>query len=138
MFPIKPKLEVAFTGAEPVHVVVLGHGFWQRRFGGDAEILGRTVKLNGLNFSVIGVAPEFFKGSIQIMALDFWAPSMMQAHLEGEGLLERRERKTLNLKGRLKPGVTVQEAEANLQLISEQLASAYPETNQNRKAYVLS
>ncbi len=122
-------------GAHPV--VVLGHAFWQRRFGGDSGIVGRTIQLNGLPFTVIGVAPEDFKGSIPIMAMDFWAPSMMQAQLEGEDLLQRRDRRGLNMKGRLKPGTSVEQAKANLEIISKRLAEAYPETNQRLSVNLL-
>ena len=115
-------------GAHPV--VMLGHAFWQRRFGGDPGIVGRSIQLNGLPYTVIGVAPEYFKGSIPIMAMDFWVPTMMQAQLEGENLLERRNRRGLSMKGRLKPGVSVEQALANLQVISKRLAEAYPETNE--------
>lgn len=65
-------------------VVVLGHDFWERQFGGDQSILGRTVLLNGIAFTVVGVAPDGFTGPAQFSRFDFYTPLMMWPGLMGD------------------------------------------------------
>ena len=62
-------------------VAVIGHGLWQRRFGGDPKVIGRTVTLNEHDFTVIGVAPKEFGGTISGAALDVWTPVMMKDYV---------------------------------------------------------
>lgn len=121
-------------GAHPV--VVVSHGLWQRRYGGDPEILGQTIALNGYEYTIIGVAPRSFRGSLPLLDAAFWAPIVMSEKLQGVSL-EGRDKRSYFIKGRLDPDVTVEEAEANLQVISKQLAEAYPETNEDRLALIL-
>ena len=76
-------------GAHPV--AVLSYGCWQRRFGVDPEIAGKTVKINGLNFTIVGVMPSGFQGAELLYTPDIWVPMMMQAEIErGNAWLERR------------------------------------------------
>jgi hypothetical protein len=63
-------------GAHPV--VVLGEAFWRQRFGADSGVLGRTVKLNGLDFTVVGVAPAEYRASLSGLTADFWVPVTMR------------------------------------------------------------
>ncbi len=88
-------------------VVVISHSLWQRRLGSDANIVGKTIELNGRAYNVIGVAPESFKGTKFGLSLDFWAPMMMVEELwRSPGLLSERDSHWMNVLGRLKPGVT--------------------------------
>ena len=91
-------------------MIVLSYAAWQRRFQGDAGIVGQTVQLNGTAFTVIGIAPETFTGtSVLAMAPDFWAPVSMQAQLApGSNWLDAPDDHQLQILGRLKDGVPVQ------------------------------
>jgi len=114
----------------PRAVVVLGHVFWQRRFGGDPSVLGRTLRINGQAFEVVGIVPESFHGTLAVFRSDLWVPLAMVDQVSMDPLLERRGSRTLILKGRLKPGVTIEQAQAQLETIARRLAAEYPETNE--------
>ncbi len=110
-------------GTHPV--VIISHHLWQSRFNSDAGIVGRQVPLNGQAFTIIGVAPESFMGTKFALAMDFWAPMMMQTQLmPGAELLNSRGHHWFNVIGRLKDGVTIEQAEANLGAIQRRIAEA--------------
>ena len=116
-------------------VLVLGHDFWKKQLGGDASIVGREVRLDGLNFTVIGVAPERFTGMDQYIRPAMFVPLAMAPRLSRDpeaNLLERRDNRSLDVKGRLAPGVNQMHAEAELAAIAKSLAQTYPNTNRNR------
>jgi predicted permease len=114
-------------GAHPV--VVLGHGLWQRRFAGKQEIVGQELLLNGQSFTVIGVAPPEFGGAQLGATRDLYVPMMMQAVMRppragysGEmnpDLLKVRTNSWLFTLGRLKPGVSLEQAQTALTIIAE-------------------
>lgn len=111
-------------------VVVLGYGLWQRRFGGDPHVLGQTITLNEHTFTIIGVTPRDFGSTYTGFALDLWTPVMMKDEVARPHFsLTDRGSRWLMVMGRLKPGVTVAQAQANVSGIAGQLARAYPETN---------
>ena len=124
-------------GTHPV--VVIGHGFWQRRFGGDPAVVGHTITLNRMPFTVVGVAPEGFKGVTVVFGPDVWIPSMMAAQLlprqVGDWLYERGA-VAFNAAGRLKPGVTLQQAEARFKTLAGALERDYPVANKGRSVAV--
>ena len=118
-------------------VCVLGYGEWQKRFGGDPSIVGREITLNGRKFSVVGVMPNGFKGTNAIGAPALWVPYMTYREMTAGVLLElirpeSRRGLVLNATGRLKPGVTAKQAEANLKTIAHQLEEEYPNENKGR------
>jgi predicted permease len=118
-------------------VCVLGYGEWQKRFGGDVSIVGRTITLNGQQFTVVGVMPRGFKGTNAIGAPALWVPYMTyQQTMSGFqlelGRPDQRRGLVFNVTGRLKPGVTVQQADANLKTIARQLEQEYPNENKGR------
>jgi predicted permease len=118
-------------------VTVLGDGEWQKRFGGDPSIVGRTISLNGAAFTVVGVMPKGFKGTNAIGAPALWVPHMTYPQTTNGFFLElaapnNRRGLVFNITGRLKPGVTVRQAEANLKTIARQLAQEYPNDNTGR------
>src|SRR5262249_45509973 len=117
-------------------VAVIGYDCWQQQFAGDAAILGRRFRLNGLDFTVVGVAPPSFLGLYQFARVDVYAPLMMWPRLvpnAGARPLEDRALPGLPIKGRLKPGVTIAEARVELEAIGRDLERAYPETNRQRQ-----
>ncbi len=119
-------------------VAVLSYDFWQTQFGSDPGITGRTIRLNGIDFTVIGVMPRDFTGTSAVLRPALYAPLSMVQRLSGtlKDQLEDRANRTLELKGRLKPGVSREQAQAELLAVSQSLAKAYPETNRDRKALV--
>jgi predicted permease len=113
------------VGANPV--LVLGYSLWQRRFGSDANIVGKTVRLNNRPYEVIGVAPESFTGTKFALSMDFWAPISMAEDLRrAPKLLEDRGSHWMNVLGRIKPGVTLDQASAELSGIAERINQTYP------------
>src|SRR5262245_6946691 len=116
-------------------VVVLSHSFWQRRFNGDARCVGQSLKLNGVVFTVVGVAPAGFHGAWVGGADDVWIPNMMvMAHRRGDIL--SRDSAFLELIGRLKPGVTHEQAQAEMTLLARQLETSYPQTNKGSGVFL--
>ena len=100
-------------GSHPV--VILSHACWQKRFAGDPSIIGQKILLNTHPFTVIGVAPRGFVGTEVAYAPEFWVPMMMAKQIEpGSTWLDQRESDNLFAIGRLKPGVTIQQAKAQL------------------------
>jgi predicted permease len=122
-------------------VVILGHDFWEQQFGGDGSILGRKVWLSGIEFTVVGVTSASFTGMDQFVRYDFYAPLMMWPRLVSNSKvqpLEARDFRDLTIKGRLKPGVRMTQAQTELSVIAKDLERAYPDTNRNRNLMVRS
>jgi predicted permease len=116
-------------------VLILGHTLWEQQFGSDPTILGRRVQLSGIEFTVIGVAPEQFTGMNQFVRTDFYAPLMMWPRLTADPKaqpLEDRNMRSITIKGRLRPGVSMERAQSELSVIAKDLEQAYPDTNRNR------
>jgi predicted permease len=101
-------------------VVMLNYNFWQRRFGGDAGLVGRTITLNNMAYTVIGIAPRDFIGCDPEVP-DLWVPIMMNANVHsGPDMLGDREGGWLFLVGRLKPGVTLSQAQSEMAFLASQ------------------
>ena len=123
-------------------VAVLGYGEWQKRYGGDLSMVGKTINLNGSTFTVVGIMPKGFKGTNAIGAPALWVPYMTYEQTTTgffRELAEPTSRRGLvfNMTGRLKPGVSVQQAEANLKTIARQLEQEYPNENQGRSVTLI-
>jgi predicted permease len=119
-------------------VAVLSAGLWKSRFNSDPKISGRRIKLNRQDFTIIGVAPEGFQGTIVGLAFDIYVPVMMYTQVTGGGdWLDDRGSRPLPILARLKPGVRVEEARAEVQTIAAQNASAFADTNQGLSATVV-
>jgi len=114
-------------------VVVLSHSFWQRRFTGDAHCVGQRLKLNGAVFTVVGVAPAGFHGAWAGAADDVWIPNMM-AHRDADIL--SRDSADFELIGRLKAGVTREQAQTEMTLLARQLETSYPQTNKGSGVFL--
>ena len=134
-------------GAAPV--AVLSHGLWQRRFGSRPSIVGERINLSGLEYTIVGVAPTGFTGTIPGIPTDLWVPVTMVESLVFSGVqtsadndpgttrLDRRGTRWLFVKGRLAVGRTVEEARAQVDTIVARLRGAYPVTNEKVTASVL-
>ncbi|MDQ6809577.1 MAG: ABC transporter permease [Verrucomicrobiota bacterium] len=112
------------------HVAVLSNPFWQRVFGGDQNVVGPPLQLNGESYTVIGVAPPEFGSKV-----DVWMPMAFSA---AERSNQDRSAHYLNVAGRLNPGVTVAQADAELKLLAAQLAKQYPDSNKGWGVFVIS
>ncbi|MGH9417373.1 MAG: ABC transporter permease [Terriglobales bacterium] len=116
--------EGSTAGRSPV--VVLSYNNWRARFGGSPSAVGRTVTMNGAPFTVIGVAPKGFAGLFAGLKVDYWAPLTMTAQLGSPGTLTDRGQHSLMAIGRLKPGVALAAASADVNAIERALAHTYP------------
>lgn len=111
-------------------VTVIGYKTWKDRYNGDPNIIGRIQILNGVQHTIIGVAPEKFHGTFIGYNFSFWVPTSMQETFDTTGYkLENRAERWIEGYAFLKPGVTRQQAEAELHAISQRLEKDYPETN---------
>lgn len=145
---IRPSPGRGFTSDEDAApgvaaVVVLSRGLWQRQFGGRADIVGSTIELSGHRYSVVGVAPPAFSGTIPGIPTEFWVPLTMIERLEFSGVqwstgdepgatrLEQRGSRWLFVKGRLAEGRTVHEARSQVETIFKRLRADHPVTHKN-------
>ena len=115
-------------------VVVLNHGFWQRRFGGDPGIIGRVLLLNRIQFTVIGVAPEGFDGMDTALGMDLWVPITMMPRMgeDRRSLEARGNHWIMSTIGRLKPGVTLAQAQTSVNALMAHLTEQYPDSNKGK------
>jgi predicted permease len=112
-------------------VVVLSWDLWQRRFQGDPALVGRTLRLNGHPYTVVGVAPRGFHGADIGLAMDLWIPLAMQRQVVAGGdRLEQRGWGWMNVVARVAPRVADARAQAALEAVSARLAKSYPDNNE--------
>jgi len=107
-------------------VVMLGHGYWQRAFGGSTDAVGQTLRVAGRAYEIIGVAPPDFPGSMRGLTPAFYAPYMMIEELMGAEMIEARGNHSIFPKARLKPGVTIPEATTALAAVVADLTARAP------------
>ncbi len=119
-------------------VVVLAHDFWYTQFGADRSVIGRTIRLNGIEFTVAGIAPESFTGVDQYIRPALFVPVTMKQRLDAskDNPLETRGSHDFTVKARLKPGTSLGTARAELTTIWNNLQQSYPDTNRGRKVDV--
>ncbi|MGH9835293.1 MAG: ABC transporter permease, partial [Blastocatellia bacterium] len=117
-------------------VAVVGYGLWQRRFGGAPALVGQTIQLNGADYTVVGITPEGFRGVSD--QAEIWLPIMMVSSVRNVDHLRQRDQRWLSAVGRLKPGVTLAQAQTEMDAIMSRLEQAYPDENRNRGARVTS
>jgi predicted permease len=120
-------------------VAVLSYGCWQRDFGGDPSLVGSTVSLNRRDFTVIGVAPKDFTGTNLGGGPDMWLPMMMHNEVQADLAMfyDGRRGLAFNLVGRLKPGVTIEQAQAASSALAYQLEQEYPKDNEGRNVRLM-
>lgn len=131
----------AFTPAEEKPesnpaVVIVNHSFWKRT-GADPALMGKTLHINGRPFTVIGITPEGFTGATALVTSDLYLPlgvySTVMNDFEGQVRpLSARDNHNLILVGRLRAGLTIREADAQLAVVAAQMANAFPEENRNQ------
>jgi predicted permease len=116
-------------GPDSAPYVVLSDGLWRSTFQADPGIAGTTVDLGKHPFTVVGVAPAPFHGTERFVWPDYWMPMVNEQQVEGSDYLHSRTSIAVTVIGRLKPGVTAQQATENLNAIAAQLAKEYPQTD---------
>src|SRR2546428_1489461 len=118
------------TGRNAYPVTVISYLTWKDRYKNDPEIVGKTQYMNGIQHTVIGVAPEKFHGTFIGYSFNFWAPTSMQEAFDSTGYkMEDRGARWIEGYAFLKPGVTRQQAQAELNSIAQRLENDFPETN---------
>jgi len=135
---LRPELGRGFLQGEEAagtHVVVLSHALWQRLFGGDARIVGRTVTLDRKPYTVVGVVPTGFAFPVNEPDIQLWTTiaADREAPPGDQPITEQRGAHLLRALGRLKPGVSIEQARADLDVIAQALAKQYPDTNTNTR-----
>ncbi len=138
LFPalgVQPELGRGFLRGEEKsgpHTVVLSHALWMSRFGGDRGILARQIRINGQLFTVAGVAPAGFHFPLDEPSVQLWTTLAEDSTVsEFTPLSEQRGARVAEGIGRLKPGVTVEQARAQMDQIAGELARQYPDENKN-------
>jgi putative ABC transport system permease protein len=136
IFRVRPLLGRTFTAEEGVdgthRVVILGHRLWQARFGSDREVVGRTIQLNGVAHEVVGVLPASFE--FPDASIELWTP----IPYEGTPQPLSRALHQIDVYARLKPGVSIEQARADMDRVAAVLSRQYPDTNENHGAHVVS
>jgi putative ABC transport system permease protein len=130
---VRPVLGRSFTPADDragVNVAVISHALWQRRYSGDPEIVGRTILMSDVKYEVVGVAPQSFVFINR--EIDYWVPIQLAPNQ-----VDNRGAHYLNVVARLKPGVSVQAADADMRDIAKRLEAQYPNTNRDVGAVVV-
>ena len=122
------------------HVVILSHGLWKERFGGDPQIIGRVITLDNSAYTVVGVMPASFQYLLQREAPALWSSfsPLRESTTDSPTMADQREAHFLRVIARMKPGVTVAEAQANMDVITSSLAKQYPDSNKYFGARVVS
>jgi len=120
-------------GADPI--LVLGYSYWKKRFAGDSQVIGKHVEVNGHAVTVVGVAPRGFQGLYAILDSDGYVPLSASIGSKGmeensvEQLWTQRGDRSLSLLGRLKSGLSLEQAKASLAVAAQQIAERYPATD---------
>jgi predicted permease len=124
-------------GKDPL--VVLSYKFWQKRFGGDPTIIGHTVQVNNHAFTIIGVAPEKFRGAYYFLEPDFYIPLTAMRFLDPnqEDDLNKRGASYLRVLGRIQPGVTPAQAMAAAEPLDHRLAQEFPDAHKGMSLLVI-
>ena len=121
------------VGSNAHPVTVISYQLWQSRFKGDPAIIGKTQRLNGIEHTIVGVAPEGFLGTFVGWGMQFWVPASMEETFEGGPYkLEDRDARWIESYARLKPGVTIGQAQQEMSAIAARLESDFPATNRGR------
>jgi putative ABC transport system permease protein len=124
MLGVQPELGRGFLREDEnpgTHAVVLSHDMWQSRFAGDEGILGRAIPMNGMLFTVVGVAPAGFQFPADVSAVKLWVTLSEDATVS-----DQRGARMLDAIGRLKPGVSAEQAQTQMDLVARALAQQYP------------
>jgi macrolide transport system ATP-binding/permease protein len=137
--PALGRLFLAGEGESPgsESLVVIGYSYWQKRFGGSPAVIGKQVQVDGKSATIIGVSPKGFQGTAFALDLDGYLPLSMAAAGDPDMWTGRADRR-LNVLGRLKPGLTLRQAQSSISLIVNRLAQQYPATDKGITVSVVS
>src|SRR6185436_16727579 len=128
--------EVERPGTEPV--AVISYSLWQSRFGAEPNVVGRTVRVNGRELTVIGVAPRRFQGTVLGLSFDLWVPATMASVLvEGSPDMQNRASRGYAVMGHVRPGVSEASAQDELDGVMATLAQEFPESNRHIRGELL-
>ncbi len=112
--------------------MVLGYSYWRKRFDGDPNIVGKKVELNGLPFTVVGVAPQDFHGTYSVLDMDAYIPFSAEPNEDPDAPIQKiwtsRGSRTLTLMGRLKPGASLKQAQSSLNVVTQRIAQQHPDS----------
>ncbi len=139
---VEPILGRNFLSSEDepgTRVVILSHALWQRRFGGEQSVLGRKLTLDGQSYEVVGVMPPRFQIPVQNDPVEIWStmgPERVPPADGSEPVTSQRGNNFLGAIARLKPGVSLAQAQANLDGVAAALAKQYPDSNASTGVYV--
>jgi len=118
-------------GADPI--VVLGYSYWQKRFAGDANIIGKQAELNGHPVTIVGVAPKEFTGTYSVIDIDLYVPISAEIGRSDDTPVKdrwaRRDRRAMSLMARLKPNSNIKQGQASMNVAAESLAQQHPEVD---------
>lgn len=138
-FEVEPALGRSFSAEEDRvpgrnAVAVLSYRAWEEDFASDPKIIGRNLRMNDVEFTIIGVAPQSYIGSDPFLHPHIYIPIMMLPRVAswGESAIRQRNLRRFTVKGRLKPGTSMATAAAEMATLGNRLAGAYPDTNMNR------
>ena len=142
---VKPVLGRGFTAADDQvpgrsPVVVISHGMWQREFGGRADVIGRQLRLNAIDFTIVGIAPESFTGVHPFLQPALYVPRMMVREATGSPTnpLTDRTARSLDVFARLRPDVSIEQARDELRRLAADMEREHPDTNRGRGVMVFS
>ena len=140
---VKPALGRLFLpgeGEKPGEelLVVLGYSFWQSKFGGDPHVIGKSVRVNGKQATVIGVTPREFHGTVFLLDMDAFLPlSALSLISDSVNSLTVRDDRLLTVMGRLKQGTALKQAQSSTDVIADRLATQYPEADKGVKVQLV-
>jgi predicted permease len=142
---VRPELGRFFSKAESgdeqnAHaVVVISHSLWTNRYHSDPSVMGATLRINRYPYTIIGVAPESFHGSMPGLSFQMWAPATMFGSLSstGDWMLDDRKTRMFRVLARLAPAVRIEQAGAEVQALAKRMAEADADTNEGLSATVL-
>jgi predicted permease len=131
--------EADVTRSRPDPVVVISHGLWQKRFAGASNVIGRSLRVNAREVTIVGVAPRAFQGTVTGLNFELWIPATLAPSvLNGSRELDDRSIRAYSVMGRLRTGTTRAQAQGELDTVMRQLARTYPATNSQITGEVLS
>jgi predicted permease len=117
-------------GTDPV--LVLGYSYWRKRFASDPEVVGKKVLIHEHTFTIVGVAPRDFHGTFTALDMDAYVPFSAELSEDPDNPVEKnwtsRASRSLTIMGRLKPGVSIKQAQASLNVVAQRIADQHPDT----------
>jgi putative ABC transport system permease protein len=145
MLRVQPELGRFFSKAESgdeqnAHaVIIISHSLWANRYHSDPSVIGATVRINRYPYTIIGVAPQTFHGSMPGLSFELWAPATMFGQLSstGDWMLQDRKTRMFRVLARLAPGVRIEQARAEIQALAKHNAEVDADTNEGMSATLL-